>query len=146
LTRQRPVAIALVVAALGSCGWIEAAMRPFSVATSVFTFSVAAAVLATGALAARRKTQVGPTDIELSRQVTETSLRMRGVVAWTLATGLVVAVELWELFHSPRAHYPTLSSLANEVIGPGHRVERTAAFVCWGAVGLVLASRPRQGS
>jgi len=60
-----------------------------------------------------------------------------------LATGLALAVELWELFHSPRNLYPTLSSLANEVIGPGHRIGRALAFVCWGAVGLAMAASPR---
>jgi hypothetical protein len=65
-------------------------------------------------------------------------------MAWMLAGGLVLAVELWELFHSPRASYPTLSSLANEVIGPGHQAARAVAFVCWALCGLIVSSRPRR--
>jgi hypothetical protein len=76
----------------------------------------------------------------------DTSLRLRGTITWLLAVLLALAVELWELFHAPRSSYPTLSSLANEVLGPGHRIARAAAFMCWGACGLIVASRPGRRS
>jgi len=88
-------------------------------------------------ISVRERAPAGPD----SGAVSGVSLRLRGVIAWALAALVVVVVELWELFHAPRSAYPTLSSLMNEVIGPGHRVARAAAFLCWGACGLVVASR-----
>jgi len=68
---------------------------------------------------------------------------MPGTVAWASAMLLFLAVELWEFAHHPRSLYPTLSSMANDLLGPGHRVARAVAFVCWGACGFLIASRPR---
>jgi hypothetical protein len=169
-------------ALLAVCGWYVAAMPPFGIESSAFTFAVAAAMLATGIVLANRNgpspelplpgqnlgrtVRAGPSSAATPNRVTtpeadqprgsvvdrassvgpvrDTALRSWGALAWLLATLLVVAVELWELFHSPRSLYPTLSSLANAVIGPGHRVGRAAAFVCWGACGLIVVSRPRR--
>jgi hypothetical protein len=144
-------------------------MPPFGVESSAVTFSVAAAMLIVSASLARRNSRalgltvrepnLGLPPDQVTDQVTDqapdgaaarfavettgdTSLRLRGAMAWLLAALLAVAVELWELFHSPRSAYPTLSSLANDVLGPGHRVARAAAFLCWGVCGLVVASRP----
>ncbi len=150
-----------LVVVLAVCGWFVAAMAPFGVESSTVTFAAAAAMLIVSALPARRNSPAldltvrGPNlglppvqapDSVAARFATETtgdtSLRLRGAIAWLLAALLAVAVELWELFHSPRNAFPTLSSLANEVLGPGHRVARAAAFLCWGACGLVVGSRP----
>ena len=142
---------------LAACGWFVAGMAPFGVESSAFTFSVAAAMLAVSAVAGHAHSQAfdlrvrGPNlgrrrdgaSVPPSADASaDTSLVERGVVAWLLAVLLFVAVELWELFHVPRSTYPTLSSLVNEVLGPGHRVARAAAFVCWAACGLIVSSRP----
>jgi len=76
--------------------------------------------------------------------VRDRSLRLRGSLAWLLAVLFGLAVELWELAQSPRRLHPTLSSLLNDLVGPGHRLGRAAAFVCWGACGFVVASRGRR--
>lgn len=138
--------ITLVIVALVACGWVEAAMAPFGFESSAVTLSVAAVTIATGALSGRRNRALERGEEETRRQLADASLRLSGILAWMLAAGLGVAVELWELFNSPRSRYPTLSSLANEVVGPGHRIGRAIAFVCWGVVGLILASRPRPQS
>ena len=157
----RAVVAGALVVALVVCGWFVAAMPPFRVESSAVTLSVAAAMLVVSALLARRDSRaldltvrepnlglppVQARDSVASRLPAETtgntSLRLRGTIAWLLAALVVVAVELWELFHSPRSAYPTLSSLANDVLGPGHRVARAVAFLCWGVCGLVVASRP----
>ena len=141
MNKGRTAAGGVALGALALCGWFEAAMRPFGLASSVVTLSAAGAVGLAGSTARRSRRDPaagGPTG-----PAPDTSRRLGGVVAWVLATGFALAVELWELFHSPRNLYPTLSSLANEVIGPGHRVGRALAFVCWGAVGLAMAASPR---
>ncbi|MGO9963780.1 MAG: hypothetical protein ACLPUG_10185 [Acidimicrobiales bacterium] len=144
-------AIVLVIAV---CGWFAAGVPPFGVEANVVTFSAAAAILGASAALARLRRpapawresglnlgQPGPT-----AATGDTSWRLAGLVAWLLAALFVVAVELWELFHAPRSAYPTLSSLANEVLGPGHRVARAAAFLCWGLCGLVVGRRPGRRS
>ncbi len=120
-------------------------MRPFAFESSAFTFAVAAAVVAAGVVSTRRRSRLVPPVCEGGPAPSDASLAFRGAVAWALTAGLALAVELWELFHSPRNLYPTLSSLANEVIGPGHRLGRALAFVCWGAFGLVIVSSPEVG-
>lgn len=118
-------------------------MRPFELESTAVTFSAAAVIVLLGALSWRDGELLaarGEPEAQLGRG---TGLRRWGNLAWALAIALALAVELWELFHLPRSSYPTLSSLANEVIGPGHRVGRALAFVCWALGGLVLASRPR---
>ncbi len=120
-------------------------MRPFRLESSVVTFSVAAVVLVLAAAFDLHRSL--PRELAgngSTQPVRHEPLRQKGIVAWALAGGLVLAVELWELFHVPRSLYPTLSSLANELVGPGHRVGRGVAFVCWGLCGLVVASRPRR--
>jgi hypothetical protein len=141
--RKKAVAASAVLVALAVCGWFEAAMRPFGLESSVVTFSVAAAVLAMGAVSDRRRS-LAPYRAEdhMVGRVQDAALRPRGTVSWMLAVGFVVAVELWELFHGPRSLYPTLSSIANDVIGPGHRAARAMAFVCWGACGFFVSTRP----
>jgi len=146
ISRRRAVAAGIVLGALAVCGWFEAALAPFGAASSVVTFSVAAVLIALGAAGNISTGLVTPPDGESLVAVGDTSLRRSGTVAWLLAGGLVLAVELWELFHSPRRLYPTLSSLANEVVGPGHRVGRAVAFVLWGACGLLITGRARRRS
>jgi hypothetical protein len=138
----RPVIVGAVLAVLAVCGFFEAAMAPFGLESSVVTFAVAAGTL--GLSAALQSWPSIGLDQPVSRPLTSTdsSLRSWGTFAWVLAGGLVLAVELWELFHSPRSAYPTLSSLANYVIGPGHRLGRASGFVCWALCGLVVSSRP----
>ncbi len=160
------VTSALVVA-LAVCGWFVAAMPPFGVESSAATFCVAAAMLAASAVVTHRSSPAFDLRVRESKAgqpfvpaldraparahapgetIGDTSLRLQGMIAWLLAVLLALAVELWELFHAPRSSYPTLSSLANEVLGPGHRVARAAAFMCWGACGLIVASRPGRRS
>jgi hypothetical protein len=142
-------------------------MPPFGVESSAVTFSVATAMLVTSAVLTHRgnpaldlsvrepnpcppfvqASDSAPVRAPVSapaEAIRDVSLRLPGMISWLLAVLLVVAVELWELLHSPRSAYPTLSSLANEVLGPGHRAARAVAFLCWGACGLIVASRPRR--
>jgi hypothetical protein len=56
---------------------------------------------------------------------------------------LAAALGGWELasfLHHPRPAHPTLSSLANDVLG--HHPARAAAMVAWLAIGTALARRP----
>ena len=138
----RAAAIGVGLALLALCGWFEAALPPFHAGSSVLLFSVAAAVLATGAVAARSARGRAPASG--AGGSTARDLSVPGTIAWLSAGLFALAVELWEFAHSPRPSFPTLSSLANDVVGPGHRIARTAAFVCWGAAGLVVASRARR--
>jgi len=155
----RAVVAGAVVVALAACGWFAAALPPFGVEANAVTFSVAAAMLAMGAALPRRPASdlrgrwpnpdqppVPVAARALARApadaARDSSLRVWGLIAWLLAALFAGAVELWELFHAPRSAYPTLSSLANEVLGPGHRVARAVAFMCWGACGLFVARRP----
>jgi hypothetical protein len=118
-------------------------MRPFGLESNLLTLSVAAGVAAVGTISSAL--QKGPSSASRKEaNVLVGSLRRRGTTAWSAAAGLVLAVELWQLVHHPRTLYPTLSSLANEIVGPGHRVARAVAFVCWGVCGLVVSSRPRR--
>ncbi len=132
-------------------------MPPFTVESAAVTFSVAAVVLVAGVLF-RHPSLPGLEQVAPLPQVApvvhdghaphpgEAPLRALGSLAWLFAILFAVGVELWELAHGPRRLYPTLSSLLNDVLGPGHRLVRAAAFVCWGACGLVIASRPGMGS
>lgn len=143
-----------IFVALAVCGWFAAVVPPFGVEANAVTFSTAAATLAVSAALARRHqpwTTLREDEANRGRlsppaAARDTSLRLPGLFAWSFAALYVVAVELWELFHVPRSAYPTLSSLANEVLGPGHRVARAVAFLCWGACGLVVARRPGRRS
>ncbi len=143
-----------IVVALAVCGWFAAAVPPFGIEANVVTFSAAAAMLGLGAALARwrrpppawLKGEANPGRAGAPTVTGGTSWRVPGLVAWSVAVLFVVAVELWELSHGARSAYPTLSSLANEVLGPGHRVARAAAFVCWGACGLVVGRRPSRRS
>lgn len=168
--RARTIAAGTVFGALAVCGWFVAATAPFSVESSVFTFSTAGALLLVSAVLPRANRRLlessrapspspagasesygraggahaaGLGDHGRAEVMRDDSLRLRGVFAWLVSGSLLVGVELWELFHSPRSLYPTLSSITNEVLGPGHRVARAAAFVCWGACGVFVASRPK---
>ncbi len=131
---------------LAVCGWYEAAMRPFTLESATVTFSVAAVVLVAGALY-RHLSRPAPGTVAPVAQgggpsSREAPLNVVGSLAWLLAILLALGVELWEFAHGPRSLHPTLSSLLNDVLGPGHRVVRAAAFLCWGACGFVIASRP----
>jgi len=124
-------------------------MQPFTVESATVTFSVAAVVLVAGALfghvthPARDTIPPGaPATYGGAPHSRGASLRVIGWLAWFLAITLAVGVELWEFAHGPRRLYPTLSSLVNDVLGPGHRLVRAAAFACWGTCGFVIASRP----
>ena len=122
-------------------------MPPFKLESAIMTFSVAAVVLVAGSIFRQldRPTPdtVGAANSGAVARSGEAPLRVAGSLAWLLAIMFALAVELWEFAHGPRRLYPTLSSLANDLLGPGHRLVRTAAFVCWGACGFVIASRPR---
>lgn len=150
----RTAVTAAILVALAVCGWFVAAVPPFGVEANVVTFSAATVMLAVSAALARwQRPPLAWREGEVNRgqpgpptAARDTSWRLPGLVAWLLTALLVVAVELWELFHAPRSAYPTLSSLANEVLGPGHRVARGAAFLCWGACGLVVGRRPGRRS
>ncbi|MGD0439466.1 MAG: hypothetical protein ABSB52_02455 [Acidimicrobiales bacterium] len=150
----RAVVTGVIVVALVVCGWFAAGLTPLRAEANAVTFSAAAAILALSAVGGHlsgREQQMRDREPKLagprhSLGARDTSWRPGGFIAWSGAALLVVAVELWELFHSPRSAYPTLSSLANEVIGPGHRPARAAAFVCWGALGFLVAARPGRRS
>jgi hypothetical protein len=144
LAASQKMMAGLGLAAVCICGWLEAAARPFGVESSAITFSVGAAIVMLSAILSHRR---GPAKRLTTHSVSiaeATSFARWGILSWLLAGGLALTVELWELFHSPRARYPTLSSLANEVIGPGHRIARAVAFVCWALCGLIFASRSRR--
>jgi hypothetical protein len=91
-------------------------MPPFGIESSAVTFSVAAAMLGAGAVLAHRYSPA--LDLPAGEPVRDVSLRLRGMVAWLLAVLVVLAVELWELFHSPRSLYPTYSGPAIESFAP----------------------------
>jgi hypothetical protein len=134
-------------------------MAPFGAGSSAVTFSAAAVVLASAVAFAHLKGAAAPSaqprpseanrrrsarpNSEVAGAKEEACFRRRGRLAWLSAGLIALAVELWELAQRPRHLHPTLSSLANEVLGPGHRVVRAMAFVCWGTAGLVLASPPK---
>ena len=69
----------LFLAALALCGWYEAAMAPFRVASSATTFSTGAAVLALGAVRNRRTRPAGYRE-EVTTKAAHHALAHRGAV------------------------------------------------------------------
>jgi len=139
---------------LAGCGWWIGSMAPFHFGSSFATLAVGGCLLVAGAatshsVAGSRYALGGDMQpassvgLGATRGPALPSRRSWGFASWSMAGGFALFVELWELFHSPRSLYPTLSSLANEVIGPGHRLARTVAFVCWGVGCLAVASLGR---
>lgn len=140
-----PTLGALLVA-LAGCGWIEAGLAPFRAPSTALTLAAGAGLVAFGLLADRMGAPAPEPVPERTGPVAGNALAGIGVAAWTAAVSYAVAVELWEYLQSPRRLHPTLSSLANVVLGPGHRPLRAAAFVAWGIGCVVLARRPRRRS
>lgn len=62
-----------------------------------------------------------------------------GLRWWALLAGLVVALELTELFGGPRSSHPTLSSMAGPTLS--HWPGRCAAYIAWLWLGRALARR-----
>lgn len=139
----RGLAAAVVLVALAACGWIEAGLAPFRAGSTALTLGAAAVLVALGMLADRsaRAPRAAPA---VPGSATGRGLSRAGLAAWAVSLCYAVVVELWEYFRSPRSLHPTLSSLANEVIGPGHRPARACAFVAWGLGCVGLARRPRR--
>ena len=115
--------------AIGLYSWVAAGLRPFTLAEEVMVAIAAIIVLA----AAWRP----------SRNAAANGVRSsRGSAA--LWISLVVVAFAWELrafFSSPRADHPTLSTIADNVMGvhPG----RAFVFVLWLALGWLLVTTPR---
>ena len=115
-------------------------MRPFTLESATVTFSVAAVVLVAGALY-RHLSRPAPGTVAPVAQgggpsSREAPLNVVGSLAWLLAILLALGVELWEFAHGPRSLHPTLSSLLNDVLGPGHRVVPRRRFSLLGHVRL----------
>jgi len=78
--------------------------------------------------------------VRVAHHSTETAAPRREsgwVLPWVLWGALVVAFELFELFHLPRPAYPTLSYLANKGILRS-RVVRALAEVTWVVLGWMI--------
>jgi hypothetical protein len=120
----------LAVVAIGVYSWVAAGFRPFTLAEEVMVAIPAIVVL----VAAWR-----PRPSVVEHPVMRSS---RGSAALWL--GLVVVAFAWELFayfSSPREDHPTLSVIADEVMGV--RLGRAVVFLMWIALGCALVMRPR---
>ncbi len=114
--------------AIAGYAWWATSLRPFTSGALVATLAGGLVAVAAGS-ALRPAPHSAPT----------VSDRDRGRTGWLV---VLVAVAGWELaafLQHPRAEHPTLSSLANELLG-NHPV-RALAMVVWLVVGLRIARR-----
>lgn len=109
-----------VAAALVYC-WYAAELRPFTVpmdAAVAFPAAVIAVLAGRGPAPLRRPT------------------RPKEAWPWAALFGLLVLVELTAYLSSSRAAHPTLSSMADALMGT--HIGRSATMVAWLAVGVDL--------
>ena len=120
---------AAAVAAVVLYAWWASALRPFSWAALV---AVVGAGVAAVALGARRRDAPGSA-------TPPPSLGVAGALGWVALWGALAAWELAAYVQHPRGDHPTLSSLADDVLGS--HPARALAFLAWLALGAALARR-----
>lgn len=136
--RNRAVVVALAAVFL-AYGWLASAPRPFTPAADVAVFLPALALVAGVALQARRSALL-PALLRRRPMVPgAAAATLRRAFAWFGVGAAVVALELVELFSSPRRTHPTVSSLMDPTFAL--HPERFAYFVAWLALGAFLATR-----
>jgi hypothetical protein len=123
--------------AAAAYSWVAAGLRPFTLAQELAVAVPAAVIVGVAVLFAARERPADVSDRPPTR-------------AWRASAavwlGLVVLAFAWQLgayFSSPRSAHPTLSSLADEVMST--HAGRTALFLAWLALGLLIATSPRPG-
>lgn len=145
--RQATVATAAVAVAL-AYGWAESAARTFT-----WPARVATGVIVVGVFLypwwwhrARRDAGQGSAGVHGAAPAVGDAgadrsprLTTPTVVVWSVVAGVVVAWELFALFHGPRSVYPTISSLY--VAAAKLRLVRAVAFSGWMALGVWIARR-----
>ena len=139
---HRPTTSVALVLGVMIAAWVEAGLAPFTWPATATTAATALVVVA--AATWRRRVQGGarPGGGGTERRERPSgALRAAGALAWAGAAAALVAWELAEYFRLPRSAHPTLSSLAQPYIGPGHHAARAAAFAVWAAAGWFLARR-----
>lgn len=124
------VVVVVVVAIALVYSWVASGLRPFSHPMAV-AVSIPLVLAGIAILRSRRR-------LDAARNAGEPVTR-RGTRVWLV---LIVALFAWELISyrlSPRVDHPTLSSIADAVMGthPG----RFAMFVAWLAAGSWLFRR-----
>jgi hypothetical protein len=127
---ERRDATTFVVAAAAAYSWIAAGLRPFTLAQEALV-----AIPALLALVAAMRTS-------RTKRADSVDASSRGSAAIWL--GLVVLAACWELnayFSSPRSAHPTLSVIADDVMGV--RPGRALVFGLWLALGWVLVRDSR---
>ena len=119
----------VAVVAIGVYSWVAAGLRPFTLAEEVMVAIPAILVLA----AAWRPSRTA--DVHGVRSSCGSAALWIGLVV------VAFAYELFAFFSSPRADHPTLSVIADNVMGahPG----RALVFVLWLALGWALVTTPR---
>lgn len=124
MIRRRATLTALFAAAV-AYSWWAAGLRPYSHPATAAVLVGALGVLVAGPRFERRPTSPP---------------RTRALLPWGALAAAVLALELFTYFQSPRAEYPTMSSLVNEVdTVPVRRV----TYVLWFLFGWHLAGRLR---
>lgn len=123
--RHHRLPVAVVVAVALIYAWWAAGLAPF---TPLATVAVAAAAVAV-TVVGRRRRRPSPAGIRVPC----------GALPWAVLFALLAGWELGAYLQHPRADHPTLSSLADQVLG-GHPA-RALAFLVWMAVGADTARR-----
>jgi hypothetical protein len=119
-----------LAAGIAAYCWLAAGLRPF-------TAPIDAAVALPSALVAAlawRSSVSGP-----SVAVGQVAPTWRQAAPWAALVGLLAALELAAYLSSPRRDHPTLSSVADTVMGT--HLGRAALFAGWLGLGWVMFSR-----
>ena len=107
-----------------SYAWLATGFRPFSSGALFATVCAGLVVIGVGT---RR------------RLPPPTPRRGVGASVWGLLAGTLAVWELASFLQHPRAHHPTLSSMANRALAD--HPARALGFVVWLGVGVVLSRR-----
>jgi hypothetical protein len=122
--------VVVVVAGIAVYCWLAAGLRPF-------TAPIDAAVAFPSALAAVLAWRSSVW--ESSAAVGRVAPNWRQTTPWAALLGLLAALEAAAYFSSPRRDHPTLSSMADAVMGT--HWGRAALFAGWLLLGWVLFLR-----
>lgn len=120
---DRRFAVVVAAGAVGAYAWWATGLRPF---TWPALLAVAAAGIVTILVGSRRRRP--PFELPAG-----------GALIWGIVFALLVGWELAAYLQQPRADHPTLSALADRVIG--WRPARALAFLAWVALGADLSRR-----
>lgn len=131
--RRRDLAIRIAgVAGVLALSAALALTRPFTLTAGLVTVAAFVPVVLRGwKTAAARHAESG-------RAPRHRGPTIRSLAGWIAAVSLVVAYELWMLLSHPRAAYPTVSSLYDEI--SAHAAPKAVVALAWLALGLALAS------